>query len=68
MSEKSPMKDVFTIIRVEGDGKKDYWLRIGVGFVNKDGSITVKLNAFPVNAELHVRDPRPKEEEPEPES
>ncbi len=57
-------KDVFTIIRVEGEGKKDYWLKIGAGFVNKDGSITIKLNALPVNAELHVRDHNPEYDEP----
>ena len=65
MSETSSVKAVYTIIKREG--KEGYWIKIGVGFVNKDGSITVKLNAFPVNAELHVRDPRPKEEEKEPE-
>lgn len=47
-------KVVYTIIKREG--KENYWLRIGVAFVNKDGSYTVKLNAFPVNAELHIRD------------
>lgn len=49
-------KDVFMIQK----GKtKSFWTRIGVAFVNKDGSLNVKLNAFPVSGQLHVRDPKP---------
>ncbi len=37
-------------------GAKKYWTRIGVAFVNQDGSINVKLEAVPVNGELQIRD------------
>lgn len=37
-------------------GGKSYWNRIGVGFVNSDGSINVKLESIPLSGELHVRD------------
>jgi hypothetical protein len=45
-------KDVF-VIQKEGD--KTYWHRCGVGFVNRDESITIKLDLFP-NLPLQVRD------------
>lgn len=52
------IKDVYTIVK---NGEKDFWNRIGTAFVNKDGSLKVKLNALPINGELMIRDPRPKE-------
>jgi len=39
------------------EGKdKNYWNKIGVAFVNQDGSLNVKLEALPVGGELHIRD------------
>ena len=35
---------------------KKYWHRVGVAFVNRDGSLSVKLEALPVSGELHIRD------------
>jgi len=49
-------KEVFFIQK----GKtKTFWIRIGVAFVNRDGSLNVKLNAFPVSGQLHIRDRKP---------
>lgn len=48
------MKSVFTI--VEKPNGKSYFVRIGIGFVNRDGSITLKLDALPVNNTIQVRD------------
>jgi hypothetical protein len=45
-------------------GTNKYWTRIGVAFVNKDGSINVKLEAVPVSGEIHVRDYVPRDESP----
>lgn len=46
-------KDVFMVQK----GKtRSFWTRIGVAFVNKDGSLNVKLDAFPVSGQLHIRD------------
>ena len=53
------IKDVFTIVK---NGEKDYWNQIGKAFLNRDGSLTVKLNALPVNGQLNIRDPRPRTE------
>ena len=53
------MKDVFAI-RPGKEGDKARWVRIGIGFVNGDQSINVKLDATPINGELHIRDYRPR--------
>ncbi|HMK72308.1 MAG TPA: hypothetical protein VK454_03160 [Myxococcaceae bacterium] len=45
---------VFTI--VEGDGEKALWRRVGSGFVNRDGSYNLYLEALPVNGKLHMRE------------
>lgn len=57
MDAKS-MKMVYTV--VERD-KKSYWVKIGVGYINSDGSINLKLDATPVNGTIQVRDYEPKE-------
>ena len=54
-------KDVYTIIKKEG--KDNFWLKIGVAFVNEDDSLNILLNALPLNGELHVRDPKPQDQE-----
>jgi len=56
------MKAVFTV--VERSGGKSYWTRVGVGFVNRDGSITLKLDAIPVNGTLQVREWESREDGP----
>jgi len=38
-------------------GPKKHWLRIGLAFVNRDGSINVRLDAVPLTGQLHIRDP-----------
>ncbi len=53
-------KDVFTIMErpslADGTKQKGVFVKIGIGFVNHDGSINLKLNALPVNGTIHVRD------------
>ena len=49
------IKDVFTIVKTP-EGKPDRWLKVGVAFVNTDGSLNLVLDAFPANARLQVRD------------
>lgn len=43
---------------------KTHWTRIGAAFTNKDGSITVQLDALPVSGRLQIRE---EEERGEPE-
>lgn len=47
------LKIVYVITK---KGNKSFWLRIGVGFVNQDGSINIKLDALPVSGEMQIRD------------
>lgn len=46
-------KSVYSI--TERDGRT-WWTRVGVGFVNRDGSITLKLDALPTSGNLQVRE------------
>ena len=58
------MYEVYTIVEANGNGlKKDLWLRIGSAFINKDGSINVKLNALPMSGKLQLREPKGKEQQ-----
>jgi len=59
--EKSGYKVVYTIVERRKD-EKSFWTRIGVAFVNRDGSWNVHLDAVPVNGKLHIRDPKTPEE------
>ena len=49
----SNMKVVYMIQKGE---KKNFWTKIGVAFVNKDGSLNVKLGAIPVEGQIQIRD------------
>lgn len=61
--DNSKLKIVYVISE---RGGKNYWNRIGVGFVNSDGSINVKLETVPLSGELHVRDYVAREDGPMP--
>jgi len=52
--ETKTMKAVYTV--VERSPGKSFWVRIGVGFVNQDGSMNLRMDALPVNGVLQVRD------------
>jgi hypothetical protein len=47
-------KDVFVIRKA---GSKSFWHRCGTAFVNRDGSVNVKLDLLP-NVDLQIRDPK----------
>ena len=57
--DASKMKIVYVI--TERNDKK-YWNRVGVAFVNGDGSINVRLEALPVTGEMQIRDYVPRDE------
>ncbi|MBX3184051.1 MAG: hypothetical protein KIT72_00890 [Polyangiaceae bacterium] len=40
---------------------RKFWNRVGVAFVNSDGSINVKLDAVPVSGDMQIRDYVPRE-------
>ena len=35
---------------------RKHWLRIGLAFVNRDGSLNVRIDAVPLTGSLHIRD------------
>jgi hypothetical protein len=51
--DNSKMKIAYVITTRNG---KHFWNRVGVAFVNNDGSINVKLEAVPVSGEIQIRD------------
>lgn len=62
-NDSKRMQAVYTIIpKAEG---KDFWLRIGSSFPNRDGSLTVLLDALPLNGKLQIRDYTPRDERTE---
>jgi len=59
--ENKNLKIVYTITE---RGERHRWNRIGVGYVNRDGSINVKLDAIPVNGTMQLRDWTPRDDMP----
>lgn len=59
--EASKMKVAYVIS--DRNGRK-FWNRIGIAFINTDGSMNVKLEAIPVSGELQIRDYVPRDELP----
>ncbi len=54
------MKIVYTI--TERQPGKSFWTRVGAGFINRDGSINLRLDAIPVSGTLQVRDWEPRDD------
>ncbi len=62
--ENSAKMKVVWLITERND--RSYWTRIGVGTVNKDGSINLSLSAIPVgNGRIQVRDYTPRDADPQ---
>jgi hypothetical protein len=57
--DNSKMKYVYVI---SGKGERKFWNKVGVAFVNRDGSLNCKLESLPIDGELHIRDYTPKDE------
>jgi len=63
MAEKNnEKKSVFAL--TERD-QKTFWTRVGAGFINKDGSTTIVLDALPVSGRLQIREDEEREERSE---
>jgi hypothetical protein len=56
---KGKVKILYTI--VDRPGGKPWWTRVGAGFLNRDGSINIKLDAIPMSGDLQLRDWEPRE-------
>ena len=65
------MLGVYTIVErkdEEHPDRKNIWIHIGVAFINRDGSINVRLNALPVDGKLHIREMKSEEAATEPDN
>ena len=51
---------VYNLIEKEQrDGsKKTIWSKVGIAFVNRDGSLNVTLDQIPLNGKCHIREDR----------
>jgi hypothetical protein len=55
---KGPAKIAYSVVDRQG---KSYWTRIGAAFTNRDGSLTIRLDAIPVSGTLQLRDWTPRD-------
>lgn len=53
--EKRRIYKVYTIVEKPGVDR-GIWLDVGVANQNRDGSLSVKLDALPVSGTLHIRE------------
>ena len=60
--ENKTTYDVFTINETNREDGKNRWMKVGIGFLNRDDSINLVLDANPVNGRLHIRTRRDREE------
>ena len=56
-SSKRPSHSVFNV-REGKDGGKGFWVEIGAAWTNRDGSLSVALDAVPVNGRMVIRERR----------
>jgi len=50
-----------TVYAITERGEKSYWTKIGIAYVNRDGSLTCRLDALPVSGTLQIRVDTPSE-------
>jgi len=55
---ESRFKPVYSVVD-RGADRKPFWLRLGAAFTNRDGSMTVLLDAYPKDGRLQIRDRDP---------
>lgn len=57
---RPPRRFVYALTERERGGTR--WLRVGVAFLNRDGSVAIYLDAVPLSGKLQVREELPKDE------
>lgn len=53
--KNSPTHDIFTIIETKNKEAKNYWLKVGTGFTNRDGSFNLVFDALPTTGRVQIR-------------
>lgn len=61
MANKKPLVVYLLVPGKEGRDQKTYFNRAGVAFVNRDGSVNIKLDMFP-SITFQVRESQPAEQ------
>lgn len=56
MSQQKRMFKVLGIVPRGDNSEAKLWMRVGTGFLNRDNSINVRLDAFPRTFELQLRE------------
>jgi hypothetical protein len=58
MSSGGPVKKAVFVLteKMTPDGTRTFWTRVGAAFDNKDGSVTVRLDALPLSGTLQIRE------------
>jgi len=58
--------DAFTVIQTNKSDEEgrpiNHWIKLGKGFKNRDGSISILLNALPINRKIILREERKEDE------
>lgn len=60
-TNKKPSHTAYTVREGKGEGSKGYWLEIGSAWTNKDGSLSLALDALPVNGRIVIRERQERE-------
>lgn len=60
MATESKRLVAYTVKERKGD---NYWTKVGAAFVNRDNSITVVLDALPLNGEIVLREPKERDQQ-----
>jgi hypothetical protein len=59
---RTPRRKRLDVFGITERNEKSYFTKIGVAFVNSDGSINLKLEFLPANGQtIQLREPRPED-------
>jgi hypothetical protein len=61
MATKLPTHTAYTVREGKKEGDKGYWIEIGSVWTNKDGSLSIVLDALPVSGRIVIRERKAKE-------
>lgn len=56
MEEQNEKKNMFVYTILERAGRKPYWMKIGIAFLNSDSSWNIYLDAIPFDRKLQIRE------------
>ena len=54
------MPDYKIVYAIIERGARRHWLRVGLAFPNRDGSLNVRLDAMPLSGQLQIRNDVPR--------